>query len=61
MCMCVEQYLFVFTCPCLRLYYKMQALCTPNRAVSTVHALVVGLFCLYILLFDEDIKRDPVW
>lgn len=43
------------------LYYKMQALCIPNRAVSTVHALVVGLFCLYILLFDEAIKKDPIW
>ncbi|KAF5906217.1 transmembrane protein 56-B-like, partial [Clarias magur] len=33
----------------------------PNRVVSTVHALVVGLFCLYILLFDDAIKKDPVW
>ncbi|KAL7849247.1 hypothetical protein SRHO_G00208700 [Serrasalmus rhombeus] len=32
-----------------------------SRAVSTVHALVVGLLCLYILLFDEAVKKDPVW
>ncbi|XP_066538827.1 transmembrane protein 56-B-like [Hoplias malabaricus] len=32
-----------------------------SRAVSTAHALVVGLLCLYILLFDEAIKKDPVW
>ncbi|KAI4900466.1 hypothetical protein NFI96_000782 [Prochilodus magdalenae] len=32
-----------------------------SRAVSTVHALVVGLLCLYILLFDEAVRRDPVW
>ncbi|XP_016112201.1 transmembrane protein 56-B-like [Sinocyclocheilus grahami] len=32
-----------------------------SRAVSTVHALVVGLFCLYIYIFDEPIQKDPVW
>ncbi|XP_048018669.1 transmembrane protein 56-B-like isoform X2 [Megalobrama amblycephala] len=32
-----------------------------SRAVSTVHALVVGLFCLYIYIFDESIQKDPVW
>ncbi|TNN34307.1 Transmembrane protein 56-B [Liparis tanakae] len=29
--------------------------------VSTVHALVVGLFCLYILWFDDVVNADPVW
>ncbi|TRZ03594.1 hypothetical protein DNTS_022036, partial [Danionella cerebrum] len=32
-----------------------------SRAVSTVHALLVGLFCLYIYIFDEAIQKDPVW
>ncbi|XP_041718197.1 TLC domain-containing protein 4-B isoform X3 [Coregonus clupeaformis] len=32
-----------------------------SRTVSTLHALVVGLFCLYILLFDDAINEDPVW
>ncbi|XP_061093662.1 TLC domain-containing protein 4-B isoform X2 [Conger conger] len=32
-----------------------------SRTVSTFHALVVGLFCLYILLFDDAINEDPVW
>ncbi|XP_072547359.1 TLC domain-containing protein 4-B [Salminus brasiliensis] len=32
-----------------------------SRAVSTAHALVVGLLCLYILLFDEATRKDPVW
>lgn len=31
------------------------------RTVSTLHAIVVGLFCLYILFFDEAINQDPVW
>lgn len=35
-------------------------LCVP-RLVSTVHALVVGLFCLYILWFDDVVNADPVW
>uniref|UniRef100_A0A3B1IGG8 Si:dkey-10f21.4 n=1 Tax=Astyanax mexicanus TaxID=7994 RepID=A0A3B1IGG8_ASTMX len=32
-----------------------------SRVPSTIHALVVGLLCLYILLFDEATRRDPVW
>ncbi|XP_019897547.1 TLC domain-containing protein 4-B isoform X1 [Esox lucius] len=32
-----------------------------SRTVSTLHALVVGLFCLYILLFDDAVNEDPVW
>ncbi|KAG1933849.1 TLC domain-containing protein 4-B isoform X2 [Pimephales promelas] len=32
-----------------------------SRAVSTVHALIVGLFCLYIYISDEPIQKDPVW
>ncbi|XP_066564092.1 TLC domain-containing protein 4-B [Amia ocellicauda] len=32
-----------------------------SRLVSTVHALVVGLLCLYILWFDDAVNEDPVW
>ncbi|XP_030631665.1 TLC domain-containing protein 4-B-like [Chanos chanos] len=32
-----------------------------TRAVSTFHAVMVGLFCLYIFLFDEATKEDPIW
>lgn len=31
------------------------------RLVSTVHALIVGLFCLYILWYDDAVNEDPVW
>ncbi|XP_029102660.1 transmembrane protein 56-B-like isoform X1 [Scleropages formosus] len=32
-----------------------------SRLVSTIHALIVGLFCLYILRFDDAVNKDPVW
>ncbi|KAI4871254.1 hypothetical protein NFI96_019790 [Prochilodus magdalenae] len=32
-----------------------------SRTVSTLHAILVGLFCLYILCFDEAVNQDPVW
>lgn len=32
-----------------------------SRTVSTVHALIVGLFCLYILRYDDAVNADPVW
>lgn len=32
-----------------------------SRLVSTVHALIVGLFCLYILWFDDAVNANPVW
>nr|XP_057915890.1 TLC domain-containing protein 4-B-like [Doryrhamphus excisus] len=32
-----------------------------SRTVSTLHALLVGIFCLYILLFDDAVNEDPVW
>uniref|UniRef100_A0A8C9SZT3 TLC domain containing 4b n=1 Tax=Scleropages formosus TaxID=113540 RepID=A0A8C9SZT3_SCLFO len=32
-----------------------------SRMVSTIHAFVVGLFCLYILWFDDAVNADPVW
>uniref|UniRef100_A0A8C5GZL7 Transmembrane protein 56-B-like n=1 Tax=Gouania willdenowi TaxID=441366 RepID=A0A8C5GZL7_GOUWI len=32
-----------------------------SRTVSTLHALLVGVFCLYILFFDDAVNEDPVW
>ncbi|XP_028842913.1 TLC domain-containing protein 4-B [Denticeps clupeoides] len=32
-----------------------------SRLVSTIHALIVGLLCLYILWFDDAVNADPVW
>ncbi|XP_069623308.1 TLC domain-containing protein 4-like [Ranitomeya imitator] len=32
-----------------------------SRIVSTVHALIVGSFCLYILVYDDAVNADPVW
>ncbi|XP_006882484.1 PREDICTED: transmembrane protein 56 [Elephantulus edwardii] len=32
-----------------------------SRVVSTCHSLVVGIFSLYICLFDEVTKADPLW
>ncbi|XP_075907307.1 uncharacterized protein LOC142904834 isoform X3 [Nelusetta ayraudi] len=32
-----------------------------SRTVSTFHALLVGIFCLHILLFDDAVNEDPVW
>ncbi|XP_048844369.1 TLC domain-containing protein 4-B-like [Brienomyrus brachyistius] len=32
-----------------------------SRTVSTLHAVVMGLFCLYILFFDDAINKDPIW
>uniref|UniRef100_A0A803SXP2 TLC domain-containing protein n=1 Tax=Anolis carolinensis TaxID=28377 RepID=A0A803SXP2_ANOCA len=31
------------------------------RCVSTLHALIVGLFCLYILWFDDAVNANPIW
>ncbi|XP_075414745.1 TLC domain-containing protein 4 [Tenrec ecaudatus] len=32
-----------------------------SRVVSTCHSLLVGIFGLYILLFDEPSRNDPLW
>ncbi|XP_019386607.1 PREDICTED: transmembrane protein 56 [Crocodylus porosus] len=32
-----------------------------SRTVSTFHALVVGVFCVYILMYDEAVNADPIW
>ncbi|MBN3323942.1 TM56B protein, partial [Atractosteus spatula] len=32
-----------------------------SRTVSTLHALMVGIFCVYILFFDDAVNEDPVW
>ncbi|KAF5911101.1 hypothetical protein HPG69_001067 [Diceros bicornis minor] len=32
-----------------------------SRVVSTCHSLVVGVFGLYIFLFDEATIADPLW
>ncbi|XP_029696541.1 TLC domain-containing protein 4-B isoform X1 [Takifugu rubripes] len=31
-----------------------------SRFVSTVHALIVGLLCLYILWFDDAVNTNPI-
>ncbi|XP_006005760.1 TLC domain-containing protein 4-B isoform X1 [Latimeria chalumnae] len=40
---------------------KKQKIEWNSRTVSTLHALVVGAFCLYILWFDDAVNADPVW
>ncbi|XP_072847696.2 TLC domain-containing protein 4-B isoform X2 [Pogona vitticeps] len=32
-----------------------------SRCVSTLHAVIVGLFCLYILWFDDAVNANPIW
>nr|XP_028588573.1 transmembrane protein 56 isoform X2 [Podarcis muralis] len=32
-----------------------------SRTVSSFHALLVGVFCLYILMYDEAVNADHVW
>ncbi|XP_054859128.1 TLC domain-containing protein 4-B-like [Eublepharis macularius] len=32
-----------------------------SRCVSTLHAMVVGLFCLYILWYDDAVNANPIW
>ncbi|XP_075792696.1 TLC domain-containing protein 4 isoform X4 [Pelodiscus sinensis] len=32
-----------------------------SRTVSSFHALVVGAFCVYILLYDDAVNADHVW
>uniref|UniRef100_V9LC39 Transmembrane protein 56-B-like protein n=1 Tax=Callorhinchus milii TaxID=7868 RepID=V9LC39_CALMI len=32
-----------------------------SRIVSTFHALVVGILCLYLLWVDDAVNADPVW
>ncbi|XP_051867646.1 TLC domain-containing protein 4-B [Pristis pectinata] len=32
-----------------------------SRVVSTFHALLVGLLCLYLLWFDDAVNADPIW
>lgn len=35
--------------------------CVFSRCVSTIHAVIVGLFCLYILWFDDAVNANPIW
>uniref|UniRef100_A0AAZ3S422 TLC domain-containing protein n=1 Tax=Oncorhynchus tshawytscha TaxID=74940 RepID=A0AAZ3S422_ONCTS len=63
------QCLFHFVSPCISArfcpgYRRLSPKHTVewnSRTVSTFHALIVGLFCLYILLFDDAVNEDPVW
>ncbi|XP_008107396.1 TLC domain-containing protein 4 [Anolis carolinensis] len=32
-----------------------------SRTVSSFHALLVGAFCMYILLYDDAVNADHVW
>jgi len=32
-----------------------------TRTNSTIHALMVCIFCLYVLIYEEDVSTDPVW
>ncbi|KAH0628702.1 hypothetical protein JD844_010131 [Phrynosoma platyrhinos] len=34
---------------------------TTLGCVSTLHAIIVGLFCLYILWYDDAINANPIW
>lgn len=45
----------------LQLYVFFFFISSHFRTVSTFHALLVGIFCLHILLFDDAVNEDPVW
>ncbi|XP_077869132.1 TLC domain-containing protein 4-B-like [Saccoglossus kowalevskii] len=32
-----------------------------TRAASTLHSVLVSYMCVYVLLYDEDSKENPVW
>ncbi|KAG8130041.1 hypothetical protein E2320_016638, partial [Naja naja] len=32
-----------------------------SRCVSTLHAVIVGLFCVYILWYDAAVNANPIW
>ncbi|XP_077132055.1 TLC domain-containing protein 4 [Ranitomeya variabilis] len=49
-----------FTCGFTKLNQK-QKIEWNSRTVSTFHAVVVGCFCLYILVYDDTVNIDPVW
>ena len=32
-----------------------------SRVISNVHAIFVGAVCLHELLFDDGVRRSPIW
>ncbi|KAM3924293.1 TLC domain-containing protein 4-like [Leptodactylus fuscus] len=32
-----------------------------SSIVSTVYSLIVGTFCIYILVYDDAVNADPIW
>ncbi|GCB66375.1 hypothetical protein scyTo_0007869 [Scyliorhinus torazame] len=51
----------VFFCNGYRPLTDIQKTEWNSRVVSTFHALVVGLLCLYLLWFDDAVNADPIW
>lgn len=31
------------------------------RTNSSIHAVLVSAFCLYVLLYEDEISKDPIW
>ncbi|XP_048109218.1 TLC domain-containing protein 4-B-like [Alosa alosa] len=57
----VSPWLFSWLCPAFVHLPHTHRMEWNARTVSTVHALVVSHFSLYIFLFDEGINENPIW
>ncbi|MBN3283935.1 TM56B protein, partial [Polyodon spathula] len=58
---CLSSWVSTHVSPGFKKLSEKQKIEWNSRTVSTFHALVVGIFCLYILHFDDAVNEDPVW
>ncbi|KAM9312880.1 TLC domain-containing protein 4-A-like [Gastrophryne carolinensis] len=58
---CVSSTFSSWCCPAYKQLPYAKQCEWDSRFVSTVHAMMVGSFCLYILAYDDAVNADPIW
>lgn len=51
----------IYFCNGYRTLTDFQKIEWNSRVVSTFHALLVGVVCLYLLWYDDAVNADPIW
>lgn len=48
-------------CPKYQHLTEQQQINWNTRTMSSIHSVIMGYVCIYTMLYDPDVRKDPIW
>lgn len=48
-------------CPKYQYLTEQQQINWNTRIMSSIHSVIMGYICIYTMLYDPDVRKDPIW